>query len=166
MSKPSDSKAKIVLDRNVLLARVSEHRGQGKTIVYANGCFDLVHVGHIRYLHGAAGEGDVLIVALNSDQSARVLKGPGRPAIPLHERLEIVAALECVDLVTCFEGTDCADLIGVLKPDVHAKGTDWAKNTIPERDIVRGYGGRIAIVGDPKDHSSTALFEQVRESRA
>jgi len=147
----------------MLVDRVNALRSVGKTIVYTNGCFDLLHVGHIRYLQAASREGDILLVALNSDQSARMIKGTGRPVIPLAERAEIVAALECVDLVTWFDGKDCADLIELVKPDIHAKGTDWTDDAIPEpeREIVQSYGGRIAIVGDPKDHSSTAMFERI-----
>ncbi|NLX04445.1 MAG: adenylyltransferase/cytidyltransferase family protein [Phycisphaerae bacterium] len=154
---------KIVLDREALLERIETLKREGKRVVFANGCFDLFHVGHIRYLEGASREGDVMLVALNSDESARALKGPERPVMPLVERMEMVAAVECVDMVTKFEGTDCADLLKMLKPDVHAKGTDWSAETIPERDIVRGYGGRIAIVGDPKDHSSSGLLEEIKK---
>jgi len=152
---------KIIPDHRELAIRVQSLRAAGKSIVFANGCFDLIHVGHIRYLDGASKEGDVLLVALNGDESIRALKGPHRPVMPLAERMELVAAFECVDLVTRFEGTQCADLLALLKPDVHAKGTDWDPDKIPERDIVRGYGGRIAIVGDPKNHSSSWVIDKL-----
>jgi len=155
------SHEKIVPDPRELAERVKKLRAAGKTLVFANGCFDLIHVGHIRYLEGAAKEGGVLLVALNSDESIRALKGPNRPVMPLEERMELVAAFECVDLVTSFEGTKCADLLELLKPDVHAKGTDWDPDKIPERDTVLGYGGRIAIVGDPKNHSSSWVIEKL-----
>jgi len=156
--------AELILDHQVLLDRVNEQRAAGKTVVFANGCFDLLHAGHIRYLEAASREGDVMVVALNSDESARMLKGPNRPVMSLNERMEIVAAIRGVDFVTSFPGADCGELLEMLKPHVHAKGTDWTRETIPERDIVRGYGGRIAIVGDPKDHSTTELLQQIRRS--
>jgi rfaE bifunctional protein nucleotidyltransferase chain/domain len=157
-------RGEIIVDRAELLKRLAAERAQGKTIVYANGCFDLIHVGHIRYLTAAAQEGDVLVVAINSDASARKLKGPGRPATCQSERMELLAAIDCVDYVTMFEGTDCAELVGAIRPDVHAKGTDWSAETLPERAMVESYGGRIAIVGDPKDHSSTAMFQQMQQA--
>lgn len=163
MSEPR--RDKIILDHQTLTERIDRHRRAGQTIVFGNGCFDLIHVGHVRYFAGAAREGDILIIALNSDQSARTLKGPGRPAMPLNERMEVIAAIECIDYVTSFEGVDCVALIDKLRPDVHAKGTDWTDQTLPERDIVHSHGGRIAIVGDPKDHSSTALVDQIRKPK-
>jgi len=159
----SNSKFKIILDHSQLLDRVNELRSSGKKIVFANGCFDLLHVGHIRYLQGAAAEGDILLVALNSDRAIRQLKGKDRPVMKLEERMEIVSAFECVDLVTSFDALKCEELLLLLKPDVHAKGTDYSYDNVPERETVLGYGGRIAIVGDPKDHSSSELIRQLGE---
>lgn len=133
-----------------------------KTIVLANGCFDILHVGHVRYLEGAKHEGDVLIVALNSDSSSHTLKGEGRPTTTLLERMEIIAAFECVDYVTSFEETNVVGVLLSLKPDVHAKGTDYTVDTVPERETVKQYGGRIAIVGDEKNHSSTDILNTMR----
>ncbi|MBI5375221.1 MAG: adenylyltransferase/cytidyltransferase family protein [Candidatus Schekmanbacteria bacterium] len=137
-------------------------KNERKTIVLANGCFDILHVGHVRYLEGAKHEGDVLIVALNSDSSSRALKGEGRPTTTLSERMEIIAAFECVDYVTCFEETNVVCVLLSLKPDVHAKGTDYTVDTVPERETVKQYGGRIAIVGDEKNHSSTDILNTMR----
>ena len=140
-----------------------EAQVQGQSVVFTNGCFDLLHVGHIRYLMGAAGEGNVLFVALNSDRSVRTLKGDGRPLFPARERAEMIAALECVDAVLIFDDPTADRLLRKLHPDVHAKGTDYTPETVPERETIRSYGGRIAIVGDPKDHSSAALLERLRK---
>jgi rfaE bifunctional protein nucleotidyltransferase chain/domain len=131
------------------------------SLVLANGVFDLFHVGHLRYLEGAAREGDVLVVAVNSDASTRAYKGPGRPLIPERERAEIVAGLECVDHVLLFDDPNVVRILRALRPDVHAKGTDYTVETVPERDEVVAYGGRVAICGDPKDHSSTALLDRL-----
>ncbi len=144
-----------------LIPLVARERAVGRSIVLANGAFDLLHVGHIRYLQGAAAEGDVLVVALNSDASVHALKGEGRPVVPLADRVEIIAALACVDYVTTFAEKKVTDVLLALKPDVHAKGTDYTKDTVPEVDTVRGYGGRVAIVGDPKDHSTTDLLTRI-----
>jgi D-glycero-beta-D-manno-heptose 1-phosphate adenylyltransferase len=159
--RTSPIERKIVLDPRQVLDRVRAWRAAAETIVFANGCFDLLHVGHIRYLQGAAAEGDRLIVALNSDRVIRESKGEGRPVTPLAERLEIMAAFAWVDLVTFFDTPKCDDLIALLKPDVHAKGTEWRLDNVPERDTVLSYGGRIAIVGDPKNHSSSQLIRQL-----
>ncbi len=140
-----------------------EARRRDQSVVFANGCFDLLHVGHVRYLVGAAAEGDILLVALNSDRSVRRLKGKGRPVFPARERAEIIAALECVDAVVIFDDPSVDRLLEFLRPDVHAKGTDYAPETVPERETVRSYGGRIAIVGDPKDHSTAVLIERLRQ---
>lgn len=150
-----------VLDRNRLIARVAIERRRGARIVLANGCFDLLHVGHIRYLEAARRLGDILVVGINSDEQVKSLKGANRPLMPEHERAEIVSALRFVDLVTIFGEPTVAELIRAIRPDVHAKGTDYTEETVPEREIVREYGGRTAIVGDPKDHSTTALIAQV-----
>jgi rfaE bifunctional protein nucleotidyltransferase chain/domain len=150
-----------VLDRNRLIARVVIERRRGARIVLANGCFDLLHVGHIRYLEAARQLGDILVVGINSDEQVKGLKGANRPLMPEHERAEIVAALRFVDLVTIFGEPTVAELIRAIRPDVHAKGTDYTEETVPEREIVREYGGHTAIVGDPKDHSTTALIALV-----
>lgn len=140
-------------------------RAAGETIVLANGCFDLLHVGHVRYLTEAKKLGDVLIVGINSDRQARALKGEGRPFMPEAERAELIAALGCVDLVTVFDQPTAETLIRTIRPDIHAKGTDYDEDSVPERDIVRGCGGRVAIVGDPKDHSSTELISRTWSGR-
>ena len=155
------SLAATILDREELARRVNELRAEGAAIVFANGCFDLFHVGHLRYLEGAAALGDVLVVAINSDRQARELKGEGRPFTPENERAEIVAALKCVDFVTVFDEPTVEELLLALKPDFHAKGTDYTVDTVPEREVVRSYGGTVAIVGDPKDHSSTEIIERL-----
>ena len=145
-----------------LIDAVERERSSGKTIVLANGCFDLLHVGHIRYLEGAKSLGDVLIVCINSDAQARALKGDGRPFMPDIERAEVIAGLRVVDLVTIFEEPTVEQLIRDIRPDIHAKGTDYTTETVPERNIIREVGGRVAIVGDPKDHSSTDLIATLR----
>jgi len=154
---------KIILDHSRLVEKVRQLRSEGKTIVFTNGCFDLIHVGHIRYLRGAAECADVLLLALNSDESIRALKGANRPVMPLEKRLEIAAAFECVDIVTSFNAKKCDELLMLIKPDVHAKGTDYTYKNVPERETVLSYGGKIAIVGDPKDHSTSNLLEELRE---
>jgi rfaE bifunctional protein nucleotidyltransferase chain/domain len=144
------------------LARETEAlRTQGKSVVLANGIFDLFHVGHVRYLEGARREGDFLVVAVNGDASARALKGEGRPFLPAAERAEIVAALACVDRVVVFEESTVGTVLRALRPNVHAKGTDYTAASVPEREITASYGGRTAIVGDPKDHSSTDLLRAI-----
>jgi D-glycero-beta-D-manno-heptose 1-phosphate adenylyltransferase len=150
-----------VLERNRLVARVSIERRKGARIVLANGCFDLFHVGHIRYLAGAKALGEILIVGINSDQQVRKLKGENRPFMPERERAEILSALKCVDYVTIFNEPTVTELIRAVRPDFHAKGTDYTAESVPEREIVREYGGQTAIVGDPKDHSSTDLIKLV-----
>jgi rfaE bifunctional protein nucleotidyltransferase chain/domain len=137
-------------------------REEGKTVAFANGCFDVLHVGHVRYIAGAAAEADRLIVAVNDDASVKQLKGPGRPILSADDRAELVAALEGVDYVVTFTDPDVNRLLLLLKPDVHCKGTDYTPDTVPERDTVRSYGGRIAIVGDPKDHSTRDLLARIR----
>ncbi|MEZ5065204.1 MAG: adenylyltransferase/cytidyltransferase family protein [bacterium] len=145
---------------------VQAAKAAGRTVVLANGIFDLFHVGHVRYLEGAAAEGDYLVVAVNGDVCARELKGPGRPFLPAAERAEIVAALRCVDRVVVFEERDVITVLRELRPDVHAKGTDYTADTVPEREITREIGGRTAIVGDPKDHSTTDLLRAIRATLA
>ena len=153
-----------VLDRVALVARVAEARKAGRTIALANGCFDLLHVGHIRYLEGAAREADVLIVAVNDDESVRALKGEGRPILHADDRAELVAALRCVDYVVIFSEPTVGPLLQALEPDVHCKGTDYTVDSVPEREIVKAYGGRTAIVGDPKDHSTRDLLARIARS--
>lgn len=155
-----------VLDRGELAARITRDRASGLTIAFANGCFDLLHVGHVRYLHAASQEADRLIVALNDDESVRRLKGEGRPMLSAAERAEMVAALRGVDYVVIFHESTVSPLLQQLKPDVHCKGTDYTVDTVPERDIVRAYGGRIAIVGDPKDHSTRDLLIRIKGGAA
>ena len=140
---------------------VADDRKAGRTIAMANGCFDVLHVGHARYLEGASREADRLIVAVNDDESVRALKGPGRPILPGTARAELVAALRCVDYVVLFAEPTVERLLRRLTPDVHCKGTDYTVETVPERDVVRAYGGRTAIVGDPKDHSTRGLIDRV-----
>ena len=155
-----------VLERNRLIARVSIERRKGAKIVLANGCFDLFHVGHIRYLAGARALGDVLIVGINSDEQVRKQKGENRPFMPELERAEIISALKFVDYVTIFDEPTVTELIRAVRPDFHAKGTDYTTETVPEREIVRGYGGRTAIVGDPKNHSSSEFLEAISRAEA
>lgn len=157
------SAGKIVLDRDELAARLARERAAGRIVVMANGCFDLLHVGHVRYLEGARAEGDVLVVALNSDVSVRANKGAGRPLQPEHERAEILAAFTCVDYVTVFSERTADALLRALRPHVHAKGTDWRAEHVPEAATVAEIGARVAIVGDAKSHSSTSLAERARD---
>lgn len=159
----SDSTTKIV-SRAELQAKVAEWRRDGEQIVLANGCFDLLHVGHVRYLGGAKALGGKLIVAINSDASVRQIKGDGRPLMPADERAEIVAALANVDAVIIFDEPDVRALIREIHPEIQAKGTDYTRDTVPERDEVRSYGGRVEIVGDPKDHSTSEFLGQLRTS--
>jgi len=154
-----------VLERPDLMDKVLRMKAAGLTIVLANGCFDLFHVGHVRYLAGAKAIGDVLVVGINSDRQTRFLKGDGRPFMPENERAEMVSALRFVDFVTVFDEPTVEELLRALKPDFHAKGTDYSVDTVPERDIVREYGGKVAIVGDPKDHSTTDLIKLMANER-
>jgi D-glycero-beta-D-manno-heptose 1-phosphate adenylyltransferase len=147
-----------IFDRNSLIVRVAEERARGSKVILTNGCFDLFHVGHIRYLKGAKELGGFVVVGINSDRQVRNLKGEGRPLMPEAERAEIVAALRDVDAVTIFDEPTVTELIEAIRPDIHAKGTDYTEETVPEREIIRRYGGRVAIVGDPKGHSSTDLI--------
>src|SRR5919205_2980591 len=152
-----------ILERNRLIARVAIARKKGARIVLANGCFDILHVGHVRYLEAARALGDLLVVGINADEQVRRLKGPGRPFVPERERAEVIASLRAVDLVTIFPEPTVEELLRALRPDVHAKGTDYTVETIPEREVVRAYGGRVAIVGDPKDHSSSQMVIQLNK---
>jgi rfaE bifunctional protein nucleotidyltransferase chain/domain len=153
-----------VLSREQLLEAAARARAAGQTIVFANGAFDLLHVGHVRYLAGARREGDWLAVGINSDRSVAGAKGPARPILPETERAEIVAALSCVDAVCIFDEDSPAALIGAIQPHVHAKGTDYSAETVPERGVVAAYGGRTAIVGDAKDHATTDLVARIKRS--
>jgi rfaE bifunctional protein nucleotidyltransferase chain/domain len=147
-----------------LVSRVTAERTNGQRIVLANGCFDVLHVGHVRYLEAAKALGDLLIVGVNSDEQARRLKGEGRPLQPQDQRAEIISSIEAVDLVTIFSEPTVTELLLALKPDIHAKGTDYTEDSVPERDVVRSFGGRVAIVGDPKDHSSSEMIEKLTVS--
>jgi rfaE bifunctional protein nucleotidyltransferase chain/domain len=147
-------------EAGVLAARL---RAEGRRVVLANGCFDLLHVGHVRYLTAARALGDVLFVGLNSDAAVTRLKGPGRPLMPAAERVELLAALRAVDHVVLFEEDTADRLVGLVRPDVHAKGTDYTEATVPERASVRAVGGRVAIVGDPKEHATRDVIARIRE---
>lgn len=157
------SAASKILDEATLLGRVAADRAAGLTHAFANGCFDLLHVGHVRYLEAAKAEADRLIVAINDDASVARLKGEGRPIMPAAERAELIAALSPVDYVVIFPDTTVDRLLQSLEPAVHCKGTDYTADTVPEREIVRAYGGRTAIVGDPKDHATRDLIARIRE---
>ena len=147
-----------IVERRELSAVVAAWRAAGETVTLANGCFDLLHVGHVRYLQGARALGGKLVVAINSDASTQRIKGPQRPAMPEQERAEIIAALGCVDAVVIFDEPDVRALIREIKPDIQAKGTDYTRENVPERDEVIAHGGRVEIVGDPKDRSTTELL--------
>ena len=150
-----------ILDRNRLIARVAIARKSGARIVFANGCFDILHVGHVRYLEGARSLGDLLVVGINTDEQVRRLKGEGRPLVTERERAEIIAGLRAVDFVTIFPEPTVEAILRAIRPDIHAKGTDYTEDSVPERDVVRSFGGRVAIVGDPKDHSTSEMISQL-----
>jgi D-glycero-beta-D-manno-heptose 1-phosphate adenylyltransferase len=151
----------MILSREELVMQIDAERKNGSRVVLANGCFDVLHVGHVRYLAGARELGEVLVVGVNSDEQVARLKGPGRPILSANERAELVAALESVTYVTVFNEPTVEELLLALKPDIHAKGTDYTEESVPERDVVRSYGGRVAIVGDPKDHSTSAILARL-----
>jgi rfaE bifunctional protein nucleotidyltransferase chain/domain len=159
---PVRAAASKVASLEAVAERLAVVRREGKTVALANGCFDVLHVGHVRYLEGARREADILVVGVNDDESVRRLKGPSRPILPDQDRALLVAALRAVDHVIVFHEDDVTRLIRVLRPDVHCKGTDYTVETVPERDVVRECGGRVAIVGDPKDHDSRALLARIR----
>ena len=163
MSEPAQSK---ILDRAGLRKQVEAWRAAGDRVTLANGCFDLLHVGHVRYLRAAKQIGGRLVVAINSDDSVRSLKGEGRPLMPAEERAEILAALADVDAVVIFPERDVRAILREIHPDVQAKGTDYTPESVPEADTVREYGGRVAIVGDPKDHSATELIRRMGQKRS
>jgi rfaE bifunctional protein nucleotidyltransferase chain/domain len=152
-----------IVARDVLRERLAEHKRHGQRVVFANGCFDTLHVGHIRYLDGARREGDVLVVGVNADSSVCSLKGPGRPILDETARAQLVAALRCVDYVVLFAEPNVESLLEELRPDVHAKGTDYSVETVPERAVAARLGIRVAIVGDPKDHSTRELLDSIRK---
>jgi rfaE bifunctional protein nucleotidyltransferase chain/domain len=154
-----------VLSREELVEQVARNRERGLTHAFANGGFDLLHVGHVRYLEAARREADRLIVAINDDESVRAHKGPSRPILAAADRAELVAALRAVDYVVIFSEPTVDPLLQLLKPEVHCKGTDYTVDTVPERETVRAYGGRIAIVGDPKDHSTRDVLSRIRDWR-
>lgn len=155
-----------VVSRKELKQRVETWRARGDKITLANGCFDLLHVGHVRYLRAAKNLGGKLVVAINSDESVHKLKGNGRPLMPAHERAEILAALADVDAVVIFPESDVRALVREIRPNIHAKGTDYTAESVPERDAVIECGGRVEIVGDPKDHSATALIRQMERKHS
>ena len=150
-----------ILSEEQLVEAIRRERASGRTIAFANGCFDVLHVGHVRYLHGAAAEADRLVVAVNDDRSVRELKGPGRPILTAADRAELVAALRGVDFVVVFGDNTVERLLLAIKPDVHCKGTDYTVDSVPERAVVARYGGRTAIVGDPKSHSTRDLIARL-----
>jgi len=151
-----------ILSEAELLRAVAADRAAGRSIAFANGCFDVLHVGHVRYLEGAAREADILVIGVNADSSVQELKGKDRPIVSELERAETIAALRMVDYVTIFAERTPERLIAALRPEVHCKGTDYTEGTVPEGELVRSYGGRVAIVGDPKDHSSTEMIAKLR----
>lgn len=152
-----------VRDHLELKRILDDERKKGKKIVFGNGCFDLLHVGHIRYLEGAKALGDILVVALNDDSSVLALGKRRTVVTPADERAEIMAAVRYVDYVTTFSEPTVENILTLLKPDIHAKGTDYTPDTVPERNVVRAYGGEVAIVGDPKDHSTTAILARLKD---
>ena len=154
-----------IVTREQLVARVAADRRAGLTVAFANGCFDLLHVGHVRYLKGAAAEADRLIVAVNTDTSVRALKGSNRPILPERDRAELVAAVRGVSYVVLFSDPNVERLLSLLEPDVHCKGTDYTVDTVPERAVVVSYGGRTAIVGDPKQHNTRDLIARIAGRR-
>ena len=152
-----------ILAEPALIEAVARDRAAGRTVAFANGCFDILHVGHVRYLQGAAAEADRLIVAVNDDGSVERLKGPGRPILPAADRAELVAALGGVDYVVIFADPNVERLLRLIRPDVHCKGTDYTVDSVPERQVVMEYGGRTAIVGDAKSHATRQLIEKLRK---
>ncbi len=152
-----------LLTRDELIERVAEERARGRQIILTNGCFDVFHAGHIRYLAAAKELGGFVITAINSDEQVKALKGEGRPHIAENERAEIVSSLRFVDAVTIFDEPNVEALIAAIRPDVHAKGTDYTEDSVPEREAVRAYGGRVAIVGDPKGHSSSEMIARIKQ---
>lgn len=155
-----------VIPRSEVAALGERLRQAGQQIVFANGCFDLLHVGHVRYLEGAWQQGDVLVVGVNSDRSVRQLKGEGRPLLPEGARAELLSSMEAVDYVVIFDDVTAEKILRDLKPNVHCKGTDYTENTVPERGVVKTWGGRVVIVGDAKDHSTRQVLERIAQAKA
>jgi rfaE bifunctional protein nucleotidyltransferase chain/domain len=153
-----------IVPRAVLREKIADHKRRGRRVVFANGCFDTLHVGHIRYLEGARREGDILVVGVNADSSVCSLKGPGRPILDESARARLIAALRCVDYVVLFAEPNVEGLLEELRPDVHAKGTDYTLETVPERAVAKRLGIRVAIVGDAKDHSTKELLDSIRKA--
>jgi rfaE bifunctional protein nucleotidyltransferase chain/domain len=153
----------IISDTEELKAVLETEKSRGRRVVFGNGCFDILHVGHVRYLKGAKALGDILIVAVNDDTSVTSLGKRKKVVTPASERAEIIASIDCVDYVTIFSDPTVERLLLALKPDIHAKGTDYTEDNVPEKDIVRSYGGRVAIVGDPKDHSTRDIIKVIKE---
>jgi rfaE bifunctional protein nucleotidyltransferase chain/domain len=153
--------AEVILNHNELSRKIEALKAHGQKVVFTNGCFDLLHVGHVRYLRGAKALGDVLVLALNSDDSVRRLKGKERPLLPLEDRLGILSAFEMVDFITAFDDDTVTPLLLKLKPQIHAKGTDYTPETVPEKETVASFGGKVAVVGDPKDHASKDLIQEI-----
>ena len=151
-----------ILTESELLDALAAERAAGKSIAFANGCFDVLHVGHIRYLQDASRVADVLVAGINGDASVRVLKGEGRPVMPENERAEIISAIRGISYVTIFHEDSPSRLLGVLRPDFQCKGTDYTADSVPEAEIVKAYGGKVVIVGDPKDHSTSAVLQKLR----
>jgi rfaE bifunctional protein nucleotidyltransferase chain/domain len=150
-----------IIPREEVRALGERLRALGRRISFANGCFELLHVGHVRYLQGAKAEGDVLVVGVNGDGSVAGLKGPGRPLLPQAGRAELIAALECVDYVVIFDDLTVEGVLRDLRPHVHCKGTDYTEETVPEREIMKELGGEVRIVGDPKDHSTRDILAEI-----
>jgi len=153
-----------IVAREAVREKLADHKRRGRRVVFANGCFDTLHVGHIRYLEGARREGDILVVGVNADSSVCNLKGPGRPILDENARAHLVAALRCVDYVVLFGESNVEALLEEMRPDVHAKGTDYTIETVPERAVAKRLGIRVAIVGDPKDHSTKGLLDSIRKA--
>jgi rfaE bifunctional protein nucleotidyltransferase chain/domain len=156
----------LILNRAELLDRVNDLRKNGASVVLANGCFDVLHVGHVRYLNAARQLGDVLVVAINSDEQVRLQKGVGRPVMNATERAELIASLAAVNFVTVFDEPTVSELLLALRPDFHAKGTDYTEESVPEKDVVRSYGGKVAIVGGPKNHSTSKILLRLGDENA
>jgi D-glycero-beta-D-manno-heptose 1-phosphate adenylyltransferase len=154
-----------VIPRKDLAALGERLRREGRRIAFANGCFDLLHVGHVRYLQGAREQGDVLVVGINSDRSVTALKGPGRPVLTAEARCELIAALECVDYVVVFDEPNAESVLRDLRPDVHCKGTDYSEETVPEREVMKALGGVVRIVGDTKNHSTRELLARMAKQQ-
>ena len=151
-----------IVDERALASIVADAKKQGRRVAFANGCFDILHVGHIRYLQGAAAVADMLVVGVNGDESVRQLKGEGRPLMPALERAELISAIRGVSYVTIFDEKSPARILGALKPDFQCKGTDYTADSVPEGEVVRAYGGQVVIVGDPKDHSTSSILKRMK----